>query len=236
MLISVPIQTQVISTNVVESLPIYDEHATYVDKDLVQYDPRGGTDYAIYGVFNQTQPHSHHTFVYYSETAPNAVTDGKNYSKATASYQMEYEVLGEGKFDTIAIGHVIADTISIEFIDPTGKVIYSVIDRVVDNRIDDKGRHPPLPVTEIFYCPVDMPHGSTVKVTLKMPGDTVVAGTLLLGLSVDSGFTHLVFENRFHDYSPTEEDQWGNITYIEGVKVNIHNGTVDIQLKNYDYM
>ena len=228
MIISIPIVTQVVSTTVVESLPIYDEHATYADKALVQYDPLGGTDYAIYGVFNETQPHAHHTFVYYSETAPNAVTDGMNYSQATEGYQMEYVLLGEGKFDTIALGRLMADSVSIEFIDPTGKVLFSLADYPIDNRIDKYNRHAGVETSEIFYCPMDMPHGSTIKLILKRPDEMTTLGTTLLGLSIEAGLHHLLMDDALHDRSPTEEDQWGHILYHRGTIVNEHIGTVDV--------
>lgn len=233
MLISIPVDTNVVTTNVSDTTPIYDNTATYTDKDLVQYDPYGSTDYKIYGVFNVD---SAHTFVYYSETAPNAVVDGKNYSNATADNTMTYTVIGTGLFDTIALGGLVGDTVSVYFKDLLGNTIYSIIDRVITNEIDDNGRHAVQPVTEVLYCPVDMAHGSTVEIEIERSGNLVELGTVLLGLSLEAGFTNLVFQNKFIDYSPTETDQWGNTVYIEGLKVNVHTGTVDIAISDYDYM
>ncbi len=233
MLISIPISTSIVETNVVDETPIYDVGATYEDGDLVQYDPNGGSDYSIYGVFNVN---SEHNLVYYSATAPNAPIDEKNYSVATAANVMTYTLIGTSTFDTLGVGHVIGDTISVYFKDPAGNTIYSIINREIDNKIDEDGRHPIQPVTEVLYAPQDMQHGSTVEIIIVRDTEIVEVGSLYLGLSVNAGFTNLIFDNSFIDLSPTEQDQWGNVFYKDGAKMAIHNGTVDLPISDYDYM
>ena len=240
MLISIPVTTSVTTTDVSDSTPIYDATATYVDKDLVQYDPTGLTDYSIYGVFTDALVETvapHHYFVYYSAISPYAVVDTKNYSKATRLDSMSYTVLGAGRFDTLALGSILGSTVSAYFTDISGTVVYSIIDREITNKIDTDGRHDAQPVTEILYCPVDLEHGSTVSIEITCcAGKTVELGTILLGLSLDAGFTNLVFTNKFKDFSPTETDQWGNVEYIPGLKVNVHTGSVDIPITHYDFL
>jgi len=48
--------------------------------------------------------------------------------------------------------------------------------------------------------------------------------------------TNLTFKNAYKDYSPTETDSWGNVTYKDGVRVNVHSGTVDVPLVGYDQL
>lgn len=48
------------------------------------------------------------------------------------------------------------------------------------------------------------------------------------------GFTNTLFENGYKDFSPKEQDQWGNIVYKNGVRVFTHKGTVDMPTKEYD--
>jgi len=238
MLVSIPIITKVVDTNVTDDTQIYDSSKTYEDKELVLYDPTGGLNYDIYGVFTDskvTPAAPHHSFVYYSKATPYKPIDGKMYSKATKDGLMTYTVIGEGSFDTLALGGILGDSVTAIFKDPKGHVLFSVIDHKIDNNIDIKGRHKHKAVTEVIYSTVDMPHGSTVEITIKS-SDVVELGIVLLALSVDAGFTHLAFTNKFKDYSPTETDQWGNVVYKEGLKVNVHTGTVDIPIGNYDYM
>ena len=48
MIISIPVETSVVNTNVTDDREIYDPTKTYADKTLLQYDPDGGLNYAIY--------------------------------------------------------------------------------------------------------------------------------------------------------------------------------------------
>lgn len=237
MLISVPTVASVVSTNVTDATPLYDPAATYIDKDLVQYDDTINGEFEIFGVFNDdTLPDPHHRLVYYSATAPNAVVDGKNYSIASGFDVIEYEIISNGKFDTVAFGGLIGEFLNVEFLDVDGNVVYTIVDREINNQIDILGRHPYKPTTEVLYCPVDIERGGKVKITIRNSDEEVEVGTILTGLSVQAGFTNLLFQNKFKDFSPTEQDQWGNVSYIEGTKVNIHTGTVDAPIQAYDFM
>lgn len=238
MLISIPTPLEVVETNVTDTREIYDSAQEYQDKDLVQYDPDGNDYLRIYGVFNEKDEADvgYHRFVYYSETAPNAVNDGKNYSKAVMTDEIYYELSVDGNFDTIALGKVLADTISLDFLDEEGVLVFEVSDLPIDNKIDELGVHPNEPVTIILYCPNYIKQGGRVRVVLKHLENDVSVGTIMSGLSVKAGFTHLVLTSKFKDFSPTEQDQWGNVLYLDGTKVNIHTGTVDLPVTNYDYM
>lgn len=237
MLISIPITLDVIETNVVDHHEKYNPTQDYQDKDLVQHDPDGNDYLRIYGVFNDdTLPDPHHRFVYYSETAPNAINDGKNYSKATAQNEIVYELSINGAYDTIAFGGVVADTVSVDFLDSEESLEYFIEDLPIDSRIDEDGVHPNEPVTVIVYSPEYIMNGGRVKIKLKYSHGEVEVGTIMAGLSVEAGFTNLVFSNKFIDFSPTEQDQWGNVSYVDGTKINVHIGTVDLPITNYDYM
>jgi len=44
MIISLPVETNVVSTNVADGREVYDPTKDYEDKTLVKYDPEGGTN------------------------------------------------------------------------------------------------------------------------------------------------------------------------------------------------
>lgn len=237
MLISIPTTYGIVDTNVIDSHEIYDASRTYQDKELVRYDPNGGDYYRIYGVFNDdTLPAPHHRFVYYSETAPNSVNDGKNYSFASRNDSMYYEISVNGDFDTIAIGRIIADNVAVNFYDKDEALVYQAGVIELDNKIDKEGLHPQEPITVIIYSPNAIASGGRVKIVVNNVGREVHIGSIVAGLSVEAGFTNLVFSNKFKDFSPTEQDQWGNVSYVDGTKINVHTGTVDIPVTNYDHM
>ncbi len=76
--------------------------------------------------------------------------------------------------------------------------------------------------------------GGTVEIEVK--GGYIEVGSILLGLSMDAGFTNVVFQNEFVDLSPNEQDQWGNILYKKGVRYNVYTGKVDVRISEYDMM
>jgi hypothetical protein len=151
--------------------------------------------------------------------------DGKNYTKISKSGPISFKVKAGEKFDTIALTGVVARKISIGGI---------VTDYRPDGSRDPGGRLPDVGTTVILYSGSDKPAGTEIDITIE--GGHVELGGIYFGLSIDAGFTNLSFTNRYHDYSPYEKDQWGNITYIEGAKINTYNGTVDVPIRRYDQM
>ncbi len=69
-----------------------------------------------------------------------------------------------------------------------------------------------------------------------MRGPVIRVATILLGISVNAGFTNVQFQNEYIDYSPFEKDPWGNIVYIEGIKINTYSGTADLPITDYDIL
>jgi len=151
--------------------------------------------------------------------------DGKNYTAIETDTTVITTCTTTKLFDTIAITGLIGTTVTVAY--SGGSINYTV-----DNKLDTSGRLGDSPTTVILYTPADKTGNITVTVTPK--NGVVRIGEIRLGLSVDAGFTNLEFSNEFRDYSPTETDQWGNTLYIEGTKVNVHSGSVDILLENYD--
>jgi len=151
--------------------------------------------------------------------------DGKNYTAIETNTTVTTTCSSAEVFDTIAISGVIGDTVNVAYSGGS-------IDYTIDNKLDVNNRLPVARTNVILYFPTDITGQVTVTITPK--NGIVRIGEILLGLSVNAGFTNLTFSNRFIDYSPTETDQWGNTLYIEGTKVNVHSGTVDILVGNYD--
>ncbi len=161
--------------------------------------------------------------------------DGKNYTYLEAPGPISYTISNPTeKFDTVAMDGIVCESVDVTFKDDLGNVVYELLDYIPDVYRDIDARLEGYKTTIIETSDVDVLPGGSCEVVFK--GDVVRIGTIMLGLSVHAGFTNLVFKNRFIDYSPYEKDQWGNILYIPGVKVNVFSGTVDIKITNYDMM
>jgi len=169
--------------------------------------------------------------------------DAKKYTAYEGYGEVEFVVdVPNGKFDTIALGGLIADEVTIELYHPPatangGYGSAQVIDKYIpDCRRDPDYRLPPQATTAILYSTLhgDIKPGGRFKVTLK--GAQIKIGTIMAGLSVKAGFTNLTFSNKYIDYSPYEKDQWGNILYVDGVRINVYSGSVDVPIRQYDMM
>lgn len=236
MLVSIPVTVDPtdgsLGTNILETLPAYSSSETYIDGDLVQYvNADDNYPQSIYGVFNVD---GSHRFVYYSAIAPQIPFDNKNYTKVTSNTQITYNFDVHGTFDTIAFGKIIGDSVTVKFYDGTDALIYQETDFALDCEIDE--RLTQVAITQIIYSPFDVsPNGaSNGRVEIVVTGAYCEIGSIVAGLSVEAGFTQLAFTNKYKDLSPKEQDQWGNILYIEGAKLNIHSGTVSLPTDDYD--
>jgi len=164
-----------------------------------------------------------------------APLDGKKYTFVKAP-NPTYEVESKYPFNTLAINGLIAETVTVKFkhIDKNGDPIGTDIPLIAvtpDCYVDIQHRLPQAPTTLIVYAPRDIT--GRVELTFTNAVDTLIGG-IHLGQSVGVGFTNMTFTNKFRDYSPYEKDQWGNILYTKGVKTNIYQGTVDVEIKEYD--
>ena len=192
------------------------------------------TSTPVFATVNKLEMLAPYGMVYIRVTDPNAPFDGKNYTIVKGSGTITIKAMGLDKFDTVALGGIIADTIEVRFNKPDGTEVSKVLDFEPDNHRDIDRRLPDYHTNSILYATDDIAPNGSVFITLK--GIYIELGSLLLGLSVNAGFTNLDFVNEFIDYSPMEKDKWGNIIYREGVKANIHSGTVDLPIQSYDMM
>ncbi len=165
-------------------------------------------------------------------TQPTAPFDGKNYTYLMQEGPVYYEIQPSSKFNSIAIAAMRATNIKVVFYDDTGSEVSRVDNYVPDMSRDMDGRLPAYNTTAIIYAKEDIPARGTIQITFE--GNEVRIGTILVGLSTNAGFTNPIFQNEYIDRSPYEQDQWGNVVYVEGVKQNIHRGTVEVPIKRYD--
>ncbi len=174
---------------------------------------------------------------YNRPTAGYSPFDGINYTyyEGAAGAGVSFEFRADKPFDTLALSGLIASEVEITFtpdvIDAGHPVIPMIINYPETHRDVDR-RLEAYQTTSIIYAPYDVV--GKVLITLKNPNQNVRLGTAMLGLSVDAGFTNLVFKNSFQDLSPYSKDKFGNIVYIPGVKINTHEGTVDVPIDDYD--
>ncbi len=185
-------------------------------------------------------------FVYKSQTNRAAPFDNKNYTQSSGSLEND-TTLGTGQvifnfeatstIDTIAFGRVRCDTISVSVYDENKVHIFYVDSYPVDNRIVKTEYK--QDITVILYTietatgkALPIKPGYTIRVRLR--GSSYSIGTIAAGKRFDAGFTNAKFENGYKDFSPKEQDAWGNIYYKNGVRVFTHSGTCDMPITMYD--
>ncbi len=167
--------------------------------------------------------------------------DKQKYTKAYSASPLEYRLKGvkyEGHndrptYDCVVFGNVIADSISVEFQTGTGshietQTVYVDTDRDPNQRLKAAG------TTVIVRKSSDQISFGMVNISINSAGLSPSVGTIAFGLSTRQGFTNLNFTNKYVDYSPYEQDQWGNINYIPGNKISTLICTVDIPIDQLD--
>ncbi len=165
--------------------------------------------------------------------------DGKSYTKTVfdttdTDGEAKWVLYAVEDFDSIAFGRVIADSIDMIITDQDGQTVnFEITSYDVDNSIA-KGRPEQYPETVILYTEDTMKAGSIITIILQ--GAVVELGEMVAASKLDSGFTKLAFKNKYKDFSPKEQDQWGNYFYRDGVRVHVHSGTVEFPIVSYDMM
>ena len=167
--------------------------------------------------------------------------DGKNYTATkwtTEDGYAEWTVLASEKFDSIAFGKVICDSIDIETLDEDGNILETITHFVVDNKVSPTSQRE-YPSTVVLYTgrnqdgSVHLLPSETI-IRIKLWGSYIELGEMWAGETLDAGFTKTAFKNTFKDFSPKEQDQWGNWEYIDGVRVAVHTGIVEFPIVSYD--
>ena len=202
---------------------------THVDA-TIEYEPATGditttpvTNLADIPSFAKIRPSNRH-----------APLDDKHYSVAKSTDSMTYRVDVLGRFDTLSLSGIIGDTVDVTFRDSAGATVDTITGYVIDNSRDVGNVLSDYKTTSILYSDVIVEAGGSVEFTVH--GTLVELGSIMCGLKVNAGFTNLAFSNSFLDHSPKNVDSWGNVEYIEGVKVNVFDGTVDVPITTYDKM
>jgi len=162
--------------------------------------------------------------------------DGKGYTKATVDTTdtngiATWSLLSTDDFNSLAFGRVSADTIDIKITDIDGTLLFELNNYIVFNEVDDE-TDLSYDSTVVLYTKKMIPADSII--TIVVHGDVIEIGEILGAKSVDAGFTNLVFKNKFKDFSPKGQDDWGNWYYKDGVRVHVHSGTVDFPTPKYD--
>ena len=164
--------------------------------------------------------------------------DGKGYTKAIVDTTetagvATWTLLNSDDFDSLAFGRIIADSIDIRIEDEDGTLISEINSYIVNNSVD-AGSGFSYDTTIVLYTEKTIKSEHIIKITLH--GDVVEIGEILGARSIDAGFTKMAFRNSFKDFSPKEQDQWGNWVYLDGVKAHVHTGTVEFPLMRYDQL
>ncbi len=164
--------------------------------------------------------------------------DGKNYTRTEFDTSVtegfaSWDMVASEDIDSIAFGLVNCDTIDIRVSDQNGESLWQLNGYPIDNTVAP-GRYESHPSTVILYMDRTYPAGSIV--TVKLHGAVVVIGEMIGASKLDAGFTNVEFSNTFKDFSPKEQDQWGNWFYIDGVRVKIHTGTCEFPIVSYDQL
>ncbi len=164
--------------------------------------------------------------------------DGKNYTatefdtKDSEGYA-RWDMLAVEEIDSIALGRVICDTVDFRISDQDGNSLFELNSYPIDNTIA-KDRPEVYPTTTVLYTDKTYPAGSVI--TIWLYAALVKVGELIGASKLEAGFTKLNFRNNFKDFSPKEQDQWGNWYYIDGIRVHTHSGTVEYPVVSYDQL
>jgi hypothetical protein len=159
--------------------------------------------------------------------------DGKNYTFIEKAGDISYTLqVISNTFNVLALGGVIGDSIDVIFRDKFGNIVKEYLNHIPQNQRDVGYVLPPAPSTEIFDAIQVLDPDGTVDVTIR--GQKTTLATLMTGLNVPAGFTNVVFQNTYIDYSAYEKDKYGDIVYADGARVNVFSGTVDVPINDYD--
>lgn len=167
--------------------------------------------------------------------------DGKQYTKTewvTEDGYAEWTLLATGKFDSIAFGKIICDYVDIEIVDEDGNHLQSITHYEIDNKVSRTSEREYASTVVLYTDRNDdgsvklLPSESIIKVRLY--GSYIELGEIWASETLDAGFTNTAFKNTFKDFSPKEQDQWGNWEYIDGVRVSVHSGSVEFPIVSYD--
>jgi hypothetical protein len=164
--------------------------------------------------------------------------DGKNYTAAKIDTseindKAEYTFITLDDCDSIAFGKVLCDSIDVHITDLNGNPLFELNNFTVDNGISTlTSAAIDYPATLVIYSSENIPAESVVKVTLN--GSYIEIGEILPAQTIPAGFTKVNFKNNYRDFSPKEQDQWGNVFYKDGVRVSLHSGTCELPIMKYD--
>ena len=165
--------------------------------------------------------------------------DGKSYTKAivdtydTGGYA-RWTLLSTSEFDSVTFSKISCDHVNIQFKDLDGNVLSEVNNYKIENEVDMGNPAVEYFSTATVYAHERMPSETVIEIEIY--GEEVQIGEILVADSLNAGFTNVSFKNKFRDFSPKEQDQWGNIDYRDGVRVNVHSGTVMFPVVRYDQL
>ena len=161
--------------------------------------------------------------------------DGKNYTQTIFNTGEDgyarWDVMSPQWIDSIALGKLICDTIDFIISDENGNKLFELNNYPVDNRVAPN-RNEKYEDTIVLYSDKSYPPTSIITVILH--GAKIRLGELIGASKLDAGFTKVAFKNKMRDFSPKEQDQWGNWYYKDGVRVHVHSGTVEYEVVSYD--
>ena len=214
---------------------------THLNKKIQYGLWRTGTKYD-YTYSRVTSPSDIEGFVKKRMVNSLAPFDGKNYTAAKTiapSGVARWQVTAKDEFDSIGFGRIVCDKVTITASDEDGKQIGKITGYQIDNRLNSSSARE-YPSTAILYFNNStsgkrqlMPAGTVLDIEVHSQ-DELEVGEIVGGETLEAGFTKVQFQNKMKDFSPKEQDQWGNWLYIDGVRVSVHSGTVNFPVASYD--
>ncbi len=141
----------------------------------------------------------------------------------------------DAPFDVLALTGVTGHEVNAIFRDSSGSTLDDVT-VAIDSSIDSTGDAIGGTTTVIIYSDTVVPPGGYVFFSIKNnTGDILRLSDVTIGKSIEAGFTNLSFNNKTIDFSPREQDQWGNIVYVDSnVRSDVFSGSVDVKIEDYD--
>lgn len=140
---------------------------------------------------------------------------------------------GDERADTVTLLNVSAATVQVTVTDTVDGLVYDeTVNMIFDSGITDWYAYFFEPIVrrdDVFFSNIPPYTNADIVITLLAPGETVLCGLAVIGLSKEIGATQYGAQVGIQDYSVKTIDDFGNYTILERAFANRASFTVIVQ-------
>lgn len=167
-------------------------------------------------------------WTYVEPTQKIAPFDTKAYTKLKQINSVTYTLRANSEFDVLATAKLYCSKIKI-------KIEQDVYEFTPKCEVIKDDKRYSKELTAIYYLNKLYPANTNITVTFKPLHGKLVVGLALLGNKIPLGFTLTQFSNNPKDFSFYEQDEFGNVNYIERAKLNRVDYSAEIDTIDLDF-